>query len=366
MPPALLRALIRGESGGRQRDESGQILTSSAGAQGLTQLMPGTAAGLGVDPTKAGQNIRGGARYLRQQLDTFNGDWRLALAAYNAGPGAVEQHGGIPPYQETQDYVKRVLGYAKEFPGGGPLGAQAAVDGALTSSGGSGQVGQELEAVQRAQQALGMIASLGENQLPAAPQLPQIGEKEIGEDGEPRRFAALLPGQGIADVVAQPDDSVRRRAKLMETIMAAKAQKLGTGVTERPFTAGTIGGEPLKVSSGKGNAQGIVEAFYDPIGQWDNGEFKTTPIGNHSDHVHLSFATPKAALRYIKIAQEMGLHVGENEWVDPVDPVHVNGSFHYQAWEVDGRTLNKAIDVSGEPDAMAQFFRRAVGKKIKE
>ena len=108
--PALLRALIRAES------NFDPTATSPAGAQGLTQLMPGTAAGLGVtnplDPTQA---IEGGAKYLRDQLDRFGNDPRLALAAYNAGPGAVQRYGGVPPYAETQAYVERVLGYAREY-----------------------------------------------------------------------------------------------------------------------------------------------------------------------------------------------------------------------------------------------------------
>ncbi len=82
---------------------------SSAGALGLAQLMPGTAALLGVDPHDPHQNLDGGARYLRMMYDRF-GDWRLALAAYNAGPGAVERHGGVPPYRETTQYVRIILG----------------------------------------------------------------------------------------------------------------------------------------------------------------------------------------------------------------------------------------------------------------
>ena len=107
--PALLTGLIRAES------NFDPNATSPAGAQGLTQLMPATAAGLGVtNPLDPAQAIEGGAKYLRQQLDHFGGDAAKALAAYNAGPGAVERFGGVPPYEETQNYVRRVLGYAGE------------------------------------------------------------------------------------------------------------------------------------------------------------------------------------------------------------------------------------------------------------
>ncbi|WP_166415501.1 lytic transglycosylase domain-containing protein [Cochlodiniinecator piscidefendens] len=82
---------------------------SHAGAIGLAQLMPGTARYLGVNPRVPRENLEGGARYLREQYNTFR-SWRLALAAYNAGPGAVEQHGGVPPYRETRNYVRRILG----------------------------------------------------------------------------------------------------------------------------------------------------------------------------------------------------------------------------------------------------------------
>lgn len=83
---------------------------SSKGAIGVMQLMPDTARDLGVDPFDPTQNIRGGALYLRRMLTTFGGDVRLALAAYNAGPGAVRKHGGVPPYAETQAYVTSILG----------------------------------------------------------------------------------------------------------------------------------------------------------------------------------------------------------------------------------------------------------------
>jgi soluble lytic murein transglycosylase-like protein len=108
--PALLAGLIKQESGFNPH------AGSAAGAQGLTQLMPGTARGLGVsNPFDPAQSIEGGARYLKQQLDHFGGDVARALAAYNAGPGAVQRYGGVPPYAETQNYVRRVQAYAAAF-----------------------------------------------------------------------------------------------------------------------------------------------------------------------------------------------------------------------------------------------------------
>jgi soluble lytic murein transglycosylase-like protein len=113
LDPALLAGLIKQESGFNANARSG------AGAQGLTQLMPGTAAGLGVtDPLDPAQSIEGGAKYLAQQLERFGGDVARGLAAYNAGPGAVERFGGVPPYAETQDYVRAVQSNAAAFRAG--------------------------------------------------------------------------------------------------------------------------------------------------------------------------------------------------------------------------------------------------------
>ncbi len=102
LAPALLDAVAHQES--RFRQEA----VSHKGAIGVMQLMPGTARALGVDPHDKIQNLDGGARYLRAMLDRFGGDVTLALAAYNAGPGAVERHRGVPPFRETQDYVRRI------------------------------------------------------------------------------------------------------------------------------------------------------------------------------------------------------------------------------------------------------------------
>jgi len=110
--PAVIKAVVRAESGFRSD------AVSRVGALGFMQLMPGTARALGVDPTDPDQNIDGGTRYLKQQIDRF-GSLELALAAYNAGPGSVVRYGGMPPYAETQRYVADVLRYIDFYSEGG-------------------------------------------------------------------------------------------------------------------------------------------------------------------------------------------------------------------------------------------------------
>lgn len=103
VPEDLFLRLVQQESGWNPSARSHK------GARGLAQLMPGTAAKLGVDASDPIQNLEGGARYLRMMYNTF-GSWRLALAAYNAGPGAVAKYGGVPPYRETKNYVRIIHG----------------------------------------------------------------------------------------------------------------------------------------------------------------------------------------------------------------------------------------------------------------
>lgn len=108
--PSLIKAIIANESGFDPK------ATSRTGAQGLMQLEPGTAAGLGVtDAYDPAQNIYGGTRYIKGLLERFHGDLHLAVAAYNAGPGAVEKYGDVPPYAETQNYVQNVIASYQKY-----------------------------------------------------------------------------------------------------------------------------------------------------------------------------------------------------------------------------------------------------------
>lgn len=319
IPAPLFLALVNQESGWNPRARSG------AGAMGLTQLMPGTARGLGVrDPYNPAQALTGGAKYLAEQYRRF-GRWDLALSAYNSGPGGAESEGRVEAFPETQNYVKRILANA------GLGNALAGHKGRAPSGGVAGGIEP------------GGFGASAHSVLP-----PNLAARKT-------LLASLAAGEDILDAI--PKIAAARRAAIADMPLG---QVSNPRIDTRLATPAMRGGQ----AGGKGF--GLNELFYDPLGGWKNvgGKLVSTgAIGGHGDHVHAAFRDPNSALRAINLAQSLGLYVRENPYVDPVERVHTQGSWHYQDFPglYSGKQLGKAVDVSGNAKLMAQYFRRLRG-----
>jgi hypothetical protein len=240
IPPDLFVALVRQESGGQQ----GAV--SPAGAIGRTQLMPATARGLGVDPYDPQQNLLGGARYLRQQLRAFGGDPRKALAAYNAGPGAVRKYGGVPPFAETRQYVDRILGSVKGSSRGGGGGGGGTVDaGPLLDAPASG--GGVSVDTQGSSAAVQLLAALGQR-----PQVPSGGALPT---------PAFAAGPALPQGYQAPSSSGGPVPKPDIGSLLALVQTQGGGVASVTGGAGgavSAAGAPRTPAPGSGQGQGRV------------------------------------------------------------------------------------------------------------
>mgnify|MGYP000951132245 FL=1 len=213
VPVNLIHAVAQAESG------YNQDARSEAGAIGVMQLMPGTAEGLGVDPTDLRGNIYGGAKYLRQLMDTFGGDIQKVIAAYNAGPGAVQKYGGIPPYEETQNYVQKVMGnldgYDLGASGDVPVQVRSLADDAAPFIGVTMDNGTEgcVEAVTKiganssaflAQELKNgvvnvdrLVEDAGDNVIAFDPNQLEEGDVIVyGDESDPQRHVVLYDGKG--------------------------------------------------------------------------------------------------------------------------------------------------------------------------
>jgi len=201
--PELMLRVIQQESSGNPNAQS------EKGAFGYMQLMPGTANDLGVDRTDPADNMRGGARYLRQQLDEFH-TVPLALAAYNAGPGNVSKYGGIPPFKETINYVSRITGTPMTDPSLGQTRSQAAAELGVVRPVARPDRGGQPQDFSQDDQILALLSQTMAQRPPGMPAMPQ--QAPMQENPNPleqslrpiARPADLAAPQSLAPFAVQP------------------------------------------------------------------------------------------------------------------------------------------------------------------
>lgn len=308
--PDIFVAQLRQESGLRMG------VTSPAGARDIAQFMPGTAKSYGVTlgDGKAADDLDGAARYMRDNLKTFGGDYRKALAAYNAGAGAVQKYGGVPPYAETQNYVTTILGNAGKSRG----------QPAPSPTGSKRQQGGQ----------------------PLAVTVP-------GEDRSAERKALA------ADYFRNKDRDPRA---LLNLAMQLRSAQNGADTTTLIGAGGGGGGGGGGGASKPGRKFNILEEFWQGPGGVDVKNNQVVPQGfvsGHQDHVHVATGKKAGAIALGKLAKRMGLHVGENSYFDGGQKTtsgHAPNSYHY---------ADQAIDVSGDSDLMRKFAQLVARKRRK-
>jgi hypothetical protein len=255
--PDLFVALVRQESRGNPGARS------PAGARGYTQLMPNTARSLGVNPDDPAQNLLGGARYLKQQLRTFHGNVAEALAAYNAGPGAVQKYGGVPPYAETQAYVKRILGSLKNPSGATSAGSTpaggapaAAITPSITPSAMptlGGDPGQSADA-----SALIGLLTQQQRQRPAPAPTPLPTPAATTGPALPQAYQALSSGGGPA-----PKQDISQLLALVQTPGQGSGGAVSGASSPTAASAAPGGG-----NSPKGLPSGVAKFDGKPVAAW--------------------------------------------------------------------------------------------------
>lgn len=270
---------------------------SPAGALGIAQIVPKWHPG--VDPMNPLAALRYSARHDAQNFAKY-GNWQDALSVYNSGRPWAEGQG----IAETRNYVQKILG-------GTPAGAGR-------------QGAPPMAAAPLATAAVG--ASPGASQNPRALFAMNLIQA-MNQQGDQQNMGLLNAIQSLRPPVLPPSP---------------------TAPSGLPAGATAPGRGP-----GGGGGSGVRELFYDPLGAYDEGNW-INPIGGHDDHVHVSFGTPQAALRIIKQAQQLGLRVSENPYVDKVDPVHTKGSYHYRTFPA--TNIGQGLDTSGDPAKMAALF----------
>ena len=310
LDPRTFQRQIKAESGFDPR------AGSPAGAQGIAQIMPATAASWGVNPYKPKQALDAAAKHMAEYVKQY-GSYKDALVAYNAGPGRV----GLPLYAETAAYIQRILG---NKPG------QTELYDAKNSDAGPRDKRRTVTT-------------------------KKTPDRTVTKEDPAARRAALL------QYVASSDDP-SALLSLATNLRSATTTKTIPGKTTRQQVKAT--GRPKNNDKGDGKLMGgkpgaIAEMYHDPGINIDGGS-RVGAIGGHGEHVHFASTDPAVVKAAARLAIRMGLHVGENDKWDPVDPVHTDGSYHYRKFP--GRKLGMAIDVSGGTAQRRLEYNRRLAK----
>jgi hypothetical protein len=335
LDPNIFVRQINQESGFQTR------ISSPAGAQGIAQIMPGTAKAWGVNPNDPVAALDAAARNMASYVKKY-GSYENALRAYNAGAGAIQKSKN---YGETNHYVKVIL--QGRDPGKlNKPGRSAGGSTGRSSSGGSTTTTVKTPGTTRLQQT--ESTSFDQEGYDRAVKLSQLKSVLSGFKGG--RSTSLL--QSVLPDAADPAAFTRTQTGVRTVKTPGSTVTTTTtagGKTTSPSKPGRSGKGVLPGLQGKGGQ--LKELFYDPQGGWKNGT-RIPAIGGHSDHVHVAGSGPKATIALAKLAQQMGLTVRENSAFDKVDPVHAKNSNHYR-FHGEG-----AADISGTPAQMAAYTRR--------
>lgn len=375
--PGLLEGLVAQESAWNPGAVSG------SGAIGPTQLMPATARELGVDPYDAAQNVEGGAKYLKQQLDRFGGDERLALAAYNAGPGAVQKYGGIPPFAQTQNYVPSVLGKAARYGNGGP--APTTATATLPAAAPQARTEDPLGRLMRG--LVGDALRPVSFEQPSTPSARQPSRSEAANNVRGFRLSDALLSSGFSSAPFEQSDlfgNRRSRSRMAGDALAGAVTRAPGGKSAVPFGGDQSGADPLnealtKLTAGlftprdssvpRQAASGTLATAQpdSSIGgqagrvvEYLTGD-KTHPRydpshGGGNYHEHLAFASKDQRDQAAAYLKSNGIQIGSMN-----DGRHAPGSYHYSDQAFDVPASQVPVGQEGALSARVRQLLRAGG-----
>ena len=303
LDPSIFERQIQKESGFNPNARS------PAGATGIAQIMPATAKGWGVNPNDPKASLAAAAKNMARYLDAYHGSYAKALAAYNAGPGNVQKYGGVPPFAETQNYVRTILGGRRDVLGGG-----------RRSSGTS-------------------------STTPAAETRTTTSVDQAGYEAARRK--AIL----VQFIARRNPTSILLRYGVLGTT-APSLSDFTSSQTETVTPRSSVGGGGSS-SSSPAPAGTLRELFYNGAGGVNVDEGKRVPKGfvsGHTDHVHAAVDSDADRAWIINQARGLGLTITSTS-----GGKHAAGSFHYQRTK---KGRSKGLDIGGDPQAMARLSRR--------